>query len=88
MLLGMQPYNRSLIKPFISGLLAALVAFLCSRSLDLHPLLKLAIGAGMLWTVYAAFLYFLKMVPEDLIVLRNMLSRFLPKLSINRNAAQ
>jgi O-antigen/teichoic acid export membrane protein len=85
-LLGMQPYNRSFLKPVIAGLAAALGAFLLNHSLDLPSLLQLILGGGLLWSVYALTLYLLKLSPEDRVVIERLLSRFRPKLPIAQDA--
>lgn len=81
-LLKMQPYNRSLLKPLAAGFAAALVAVLLNRILNISTLLQLIVGGGSLWIVYAVTLYLLKFPPDDQIVFERFLSRFrsmLPK---------
>ena len=82
-LLGMHPYNRSFIKPVVSGLIAALVAFLLFQFLVSSTLfIHLVVGAGALWSVYGLMLFLLKLSPEDRIVIERLLSWFRHKLSI------
>jgi O-antigen/teichoic acid export membrane protein len=75
-LLGMQPYNRSFMKPVIAGVAAGLVAYLLNHTLELPYLAQLIVSGGMLWSIYALALYLLKLAPEDRILFERLMSRF------------
>ena len=74
-LLGIQPYNRSLIKPLVAGLPATMVAISLNYILNLPELLQLIVAGGMLWFVYASILYLLRFPPDDQVVLDRLISR-------------
>ena len=74
-LLGIQPYNRSLFKPLAAGLSATMVAILLNYLLNLSELLQLIIAGGMLWLVYAFVLYLLRFPPDDRVVFDRLISR-------------
>jgi len=73
-LLKMQPYNRTTLKPLGAGLTAMMVAILLNYLLDLPELLQLIVAGGMLWLVYAAVLYLLRFPPDDRVVFDRLLS--------------
>jgi O-antigen/teichoic acid export membrane protein len=86
-LLNLQPYNRSFIKPIVAGLTAALVANLLNHFFELTYLLELIVGGGMLWIVYVFTLYQLKLPPDDRLVIERLLSRFLVKRPVVQDVA-
>ena len=73
---GLQPYNRSFIKPLLAGFVTTLVVYPLNHFLVLPPLLQLIVGGGTLWCVYGIALYLLKLSPEDQIVIEHLLYRF------------
>ncbi len=75
LLLRMQPYNRSFLKPLVAGLAAALVTCLLNQRLALPPLPQVAVGGAVLWSVYMATLALLGLSAEDLAVLESLRSR-------------
>ena len=81
-LLGMQPYNRSLLKPLVAGLVATMVTVLINYLVNLPELPQLIVGSGMLWIVYAFVLYFLRFSPEDRVVFERLKSRLRAKRPI------
>lgn len=76
-LLKIQPYNRSFIKPILAALGAALVAYLANGWLaPAPPILRLVIGALALWVAFAGVLVLLRLDDEDRLVLRRFWGRF------------
>lgn len=67
-LLRMQPYNRSLIKPLLAGLIAGTVAVIINHFFALSNLPKLIVGGGMLWFVYLGMLFLFKLPQDDMLV--------------------
>ncbi len=67
-LLRMQPYNRSLIKPLLAGLIAGTVAVIINHFFALSNLPKLIVGGGMLWFVYLGMLFLFKLPQDDMVV--------------------
>jgi O-antigen/teichoic acid export membrane protein len=85
-LVGIQPYNHSLFKPILAGLVASLVAFLLNYFIDLPSLLQLLVGGGTLWIVYGFILYLLRLPPEDRLIIVRLLSRFRVKQPATQDA--
>jgi O-antigen/teichoic acid export membrane protein len=84
-LLGIQPYNASIFKPLLAGLISGLAAFLLDKMLHVHFLVQLAIGGVVLWGVYALTLYLLKIPPDDMTVIRGVLARLRPRRAVAQN---
>jgi len=80
-LLRIQPYNRSLFKPLLAGLIAGLVAVIINRFLPLPYLPQLIVGGGTLWLVYFGLLLLFKLPPEDMLVVERTISRIRIKSS-------
>lgn len=87
-ILGMQPYNFSFIKPIAASLAAALVTLILNHFLHLPVLLQLMVGCSALWFIYASVLYLLKFSPDDQIVLGRFLSRLQSKLPKTQDVSQ
>jgi O-antigen/teichoic acid export membrane protein len=77
----MLPYNKSFLKPLLSGLIAAPLTYLLLQHLPLSLLLQLVVGGIFLWGTYALVLYLLRFDAEDISVIEHLLSR----LYIKRN---
>jgi O-antigen/teichoic acid export membrane protein len=77
----MLPYNKSFLKPLLSGLIAAPLTFLLIQHLTASLLLQLAIGGTFLWGTYALALYLLRINTEDIAVFEHLLSRLRLKLN-------
>jgi O-antigen/teichoic acid export membrane protein len=77
----MLPYNKSFLKPLLSGLIAAPLTFLLIQHLTASLLLQLAIGGTFLWGTYALALYLLRINTEDIAVIEHLLSRLRLKLN-------
>ena len=74
-LLRILPYNWSIFKPIIAGLVAAGITYLVSQRLTLLPLGQLAVGATILWGVYALVITLLGFSEEDRLVLNGVRAR-------------
>jgi O-antigen/teichoic acid export membrane protein len=84
-LLGIQPYNRSILKPIVAGLTATMVAILLNYLLNLPELLQLIVAGGMLWFVYASVIYILRIPPDDRVVFERLLSRLKARRPTNQD---
>ncbi len=79
-LLRMQPYNRSLIKPLLAGLIAGSVAMMFNHFFSQSYLPQLIGGVGMLWIIYILMLYLFKLPQDDRLVVERTLARIRAKL--------
>lgn len=69
------PYNKSFLKPLLSGIIAACLTYLLIQHLMLSLLLQLIVGGIFLWGTYILALYILRINAEDLLVIEYLLSR-------------
>jgi O-antigen/teichoic acid export membrane protein len=77
LLLRIQPYNLSFLKPLAASLAAAGAAYIANGWLMLRPdLVRLVLGSGVLWGVYAGALVLLRLDNEDRLVLKRFGARF------------
>jgi O-antigen/teichoic acid export membrane protein len=74
-LLGMQPYDKSFLKPLAAGLVCVVVTLLLNQQLALPSLLQLVIGGSVLWGSYFLMLILLKLPEDDLLVIKRLRSR-------------
>lgn len=76
-LLRIWPYDWSFLKPMTASLLAAGVTYFVGQLLILMPLiLQVAVGASVLWSVYASAIVLMKLSEEDRLVLSRLWARF------------
>lgn len=87
-LLGMQPYNSTLIKPLISGMTAAGLSLLIINLFDLKPIIELVLGGGALWGGYCLLLYLFKFSKDDQIVAERLIYRLRMKFVKTDQKAQ
>ena len=73
---GLLPFNRSFLKPITAAFLSAGLIFILTQSFSVDsPLLQLAIFTPILWFVYGAIVYLLKLSKEDRLILSELFSR-------------
>jgi O-antigen/teichoic acid export membrane protein len=82
-LLRMQPYNRSLLKPILAGLVAGSIAALINHFFSLSYFLQLIVGGGMLWFVYLGLLFLFKLPHDDMLVVERALVKIRAKSPFN-----
>ncbi len=87
-LLRMHPYNRSLIKPLLAGLIAGSVALFINHFFTLSYLPQLIIGGGILWLVYSGMLLLLKLPEDDMFVVKRTFARIRIKLPFKHFSAK
>ena len=69
-LLGMQPYNKSMLKPLFAALATGGVTFYLNHLFSFQPLLQLTLGNILLWGTYAIVLFSLGLAEEDLMLVK------------------
>lgn len=87
-LLKILPYRADILKPLLAGSLTAAIMVVINPYLVLPSLLRLFIGGGILWGLYALILTCLGFSKGDRLIFKGMRSRLKLMLSFGRPAVE
>jgi O-antigen/teichoic acid export membrane protein len=87
-LLKMQPYELTMLKPILAGLIAAAMTFMLNQYIVLPTLLYLLVGGTILWGSYALVLIILRFSEEDMLVINSFRARLKLLIPLSKSVSK